>query len=93
MLLTRLQPRKGPGRLGGAALPNQSTGLSNRKTSDRLFVSQRTVRGTLRNIFTKLNVNSRVELAVSPVLRGMLTENRSPTRCSAGQNTFEPGTI
>jgi DNA-binding CsgD family transcriptional regulator len=37
--------------------------LSNRDVAARLFVSPHTVSSHLRHVFTKLGVNSRVELA------------------------------
>ena len=38
-------------------------GLTNREVAERLFVSPHTVSGHLRNIFTKLGLKSRVDLA------------------------------
>jgi DNA-binding CsgD family transcriptional regulator len=37
-------------------------GLTNRETADRLYVSPHTVSTHVRHVFTKLNINSRVEL-------------------------------
>jgi DNA-binding CsgD family transcriptional regulator len=37
-------------------------GFSNREVAERLFVSQHTVSGHLRHVFTKLDINSRVDL-------------------------------
>ncbi len=56
---------------GWAALTNAelgvvrrvTEGLTNREAADRLFVSPHTVNGHLRHVFTKLGINSRVELA------------------------------
>jgi DNA-binding CsgD family transcriptional regulator len=38
-------------------------GLTNREVADRLFVSPHTVNSHLRHVFSKLGINSRVELA------------------------------
>jgi DNA-binding CsgD family transcriptional regulator len=38
-------------------------GLTNREVAERLFVSPHTVNSHLRHVFTKLGINSRVELA------------------------------
>jgi len=38
-------------------------GLTNREVAERLFVSPHTVNSHLRHVFTKLRINSRVELA------------------------------
>ena len=56
---------------GWAALTNAelavvrlvTEGLTNREAADRLFVSPHTVNSHLRHVFTKLGINSRVELA------------------------------
>ena len=37
-------------------------GLTNREVADRLFLSPHTVNSHLRHVFTKLRINSRVEL-------------------------------
>ncbi len=37
-------------------------GLTNRDVAARLFISPHTVSGHLKNVFTKLAINSRVEL-------------------------------
>jgi DNA-binding CsgD family transcriptional regulator len=65
----RLVSAQRPGR-GWAALTDSelavarlvAQGLTNREVAERLFVSQHTVSGHLRHVFTKLDVNSRVEL-------------------------------
>lgn len=65
----RLVPTQRPGR-GWAAMTDSelvvarlvAQGLTNREVAERLFVSQHTVSGHLRHVFTKLDVNSRVEL-------------------------------
>jgi DNA-binding CsgD family transcriptional regulator len=38
--------------------------LTNREVADRLFVSPHTVNSHLSHVFTKLGINSRVELAL-----------------------------
>jgi DNA-binding NarL/FixJ family response regulator len=48
-----------------AALVRQ--GLANRDVAAQLFVSPRTVDFHLRNVFTKLQVSSRVELTALPL--------------------------
>ena len=65
----RLVAVQRPGR-GWAALTDSelavarlvAQGLTNREVAERLFVSQHTVSGHLRHVFTKLDVKSRVEL-------------------------------
>ena len=65
----RLVAAQRPGR-GWAAMTDSelavarlvAQGLTNREVAERLFVSHHTVSGHLRHVFTKLDVNSRVEL-------------------------------
>jgi DNA-binding CsgD family transcriptional regulator len=38
-------------------------GMTNREVAERLFLSPHTVNSHLRHVFTKLGINSRVELA------------------------------
>jgi DNA-binding CsgD family transcriptional regulator len=65
----RLVSAQRPGR-GWAAMTDSelavarlvAEGFSNREVAERLFVSQHTVSGHLRHVFTKLDINSRVDL-------------------------------
>ena len=47
-----------------------SDGLTNREVADRLYVSPHTVNTHLRQVFAKLEINSRVELARLATERG-----------------------
>ena len=47
-------------------------GLTNREVAERLFVSPHTVNGHLRQIFMKLGVKSRVDLARIAADRGVV---------------------
>jgi len=51
-------------------------GLTNREVAERLFVSPHTVNSHLRHVFTKLRINTRVELAV------MVTEHQARSATS-----------
>jgi DNA-binding CsgD family transcriptional regulator len=60
-----------PERSGWAALTSAelavarlvAEGMTNREVAERLFLSPHTVNSHLRHVFTKLGINSRVELA------------------------------
>ncbi|MCW2722333.1 helix-turn-helix transcriptional regulator [Pseudonocardia sp.] len=65
-LVTSTRPNAGWAALTGSELAVVrliAQGLTNRETAVRLFVSPHTVNSHLRHAFTKLGVNSRVELA------------------------------
>ena len=67
-ILTRLIPSK-KGRLDLTKREEDITklvvkGYSNKKISSKLFISEKTVKSHLRNIFKKFGVNSRFQLAV-----------------------------
>jgi len=47
--------------------------MSNKEVSERLYVSQRTVKAHLTNIFNKLNVASRSEAIVKGLKCGLIT--------------------
>jgi two-component system NarL family response regulator len=47
-------------------------GKSNKEIGAKLFISQFTVKGHLRNIFTKLNVLSRTEAITAATRRGLV---------------------
>lgn len=48
-------------------------GLSNRDIAEALFISDRTVQAHLTNIFSKMQVSSRLEAVLSAIRRGWLT--------------------
>ena len=78
----RLTAAQAPGR-GWAALTDSelavarlvAQGLTNRVVAERLFISPHTVSGHLRHVFTKLDINSRVELTR---LAGATTKGLEP---------------
>jgi DNA-binding CsgD family transcriptional regulator len=47
-------------------------GKSNKEIGAKLFISEFTVKGHLRNIFTKLNVLSRTEAIAAATRRGLV---------------------
>jgi DNA-binding NarL/FixJ family response regulator len=50
-----------------------ATGMSNKEIADRLYLSLRTVKAHMSNIFTKMNVASRSEALVESLRKGLLT--------------------
>lgn len=49
-----------------------TNGLSNKIISEELFISVDTVRNHLRNIYKKLNVNSRTQAVIVSIRQGIL---------------------
>jgi RNA polymerase sigma factor (sigma-70 family) len=47
-------------------------GLSNRQIAERLFISEKTVKNHVSNIFDKLHVNDRTEAALTAVRHGLV---------------------
>lgn len=50
-------------------------GFSNKDISDKLFVSELTVKTHLKNIFKKLNVSSRTQAILIGINKGLITED------------------
>lgn len=50
-------------------------GFSNKEISEKLFVSELTVKTHLKNIFKKLNVNSRTQAILIGINKGLISEN------------------
>jgi NarL family two-component system response regulator LiaR len=50
-----------------------ATGMSNKEIADKLYLSLRTVKAHMSNIFTKMNVASRSEALVEALRKGLLT--------------------
>jgi len=55
-------------------------GMSNREIAERLFLSQRTIKAHLTNIFNKLNVASRSEAIVKGLQWGLVTLENTEDR-------------
>jgi len=54
-------------------------GMSNKEIADKLFLSERTIKGHLTNIFNKLNVASRSEAIVKGLQWGLVTLESTET--------------
>jgi DNA-binding NarL/FixJ family response regulator len=50
-----------------------ATGMSNKEIAEKLYLSLRTVKAHMSNIFTKMNVASRSEALVEALKKGLLT--------------------
>lgn len=50
-------------------------GLSNKEISEKLYVSELTVKTHLKNIFKKLNVSSRTQAILVAINKGLIAEN------------------
>src|SRR5665213_1235259 len=73
-----------------------SKGLSNKEVANQLFVTEKTVKFHLTNIYKKMNVKSRAQLIVwcLPHLGFVETETRQePNAGAAFANTNQPQTI
>lgn len=66
-----------------------SKGLSNKEVANQLFVTEKTVKFHLTNIYKKMNVKSRAQLIVwcLPHLGFVETETRNETTINAANNT------
>lgn len=70
-----------------------SKGLSNKEVANQLFVTEKTVKFHLTNIYKKMNVKSRAQLIVwcLPHLGFVETETRNEQSIQATNNTFGAG--
>lgn len=49
-------------------------GFKNKEIAERIFISEQTVKNHLHNIFDKLGVSDRLELALYAIHKGLYTE-------------------
>ena len=52
-------------------------GYKNKEMAEKMFISEQTVKNHLHNIFDKLGVSDRLELALYAIHKGLHTEDRS----------------
>lgn len=71
------EPRRGLTRRQQNVAILVACGLTNRQIAERLGVAERTVDAHIRNIFAKLGIHSRVQLATWTSDRGLLLQDRS----------------
>ncbi|MET9086396.1 helix-turn-helix transcriptional regulator [Streptomyces sp. NPDC004237] len=79
--------RRSPTESERKLIPLVVEGLTNRAIADRLYVSVHTVNTHMRHIFTKLGINTRVELTRLAVERGDIeaAEPERVTRTRSGR--------
>ncbi len=73
-------PRVGPGQRGTASLSKRerevaalvAQGFKNKDIAERLFISEQTVKNHMHNIFEKLGVTDRLELALLAIHHGLI---------------------
>lgn len=66
-------------------------GLTNPEIAKKLFIEHSTVRWHLKNVFKKVGVRTRTELAVQAVAAGLVAQDKGPSPPPAGQGETQKG--